>query len=171
MLLLSWMNRAAARVFNLFDGLLLILTLFLLTLNVVMRYFFGYSIIWAEEAARYAFIWIVMLSGAMLTREASHISMEALYNIMPRVCKKSVHIFVDLLTIAVSLLLIKASGSLLGTMFSTNVLSPAAHFPMALTYAVFPVAFVFMITGALEDLVSVWMGDIRDASYNKDLQI
>lgn len=171
MWLLTWLNQAAARVFHLFNGLLLILALFLLTLNVVLRYFFGYSIIWAEEAVRYAFIWIVMLSGAMLTREASHIGMEALYTVMPMVGKKTVRIFSDLLTIGISLLLVKAAWSLLEHMFSFKVLSPAAHVPMALIYAIFPVAFVLMMLGALEDLVSVWMGAIKDTSYEKELQI
>lgn len=171
MVALSKTNRAAAMLFRLTNGLLLILALILLTLNVVLRYFFGYSIIWAEEAVRYAFVWIVMLSAAMLTRDAAHISMEALYNLMPAAWQKAMRMFAGVLTMGVALLLIKASWTLLGLMHASRVLSPAAHVPMAWVYAIFPVALVFMILGALEDAVSVGKGTVRGDSREKELQL
>lgn len=46
--------------------------------QVVSRYFLGSPLVWVEEAATYAFIWIVFLGAAVGMKRLSHIKIEAL---------------------------------------------------------------------------------------------
>ncbi len=55
--LISFLNKIALNVAT----LMLIAMLSIVTLNVVLRYFFDYSIVWSEEASRYLMVWITFL--------------------------------------------------------------------------------------------------------------
>lgn len=46
--------------------------------QVVSRYFLGLPLVWVEEVATYAFIWIVFLGAAVGMKRLSHIKIEAL---------------------------------------------------------------------------------------------
>ena len=48
---------------------MLVLVAAILFLQVVLRYGFGFSLPWPEEAARYLMIWVVMLAGSLLVKD------------------------------------------------------------------------------------------------------
>lgn len=48
----------------------------MLFIQVVLRYVFGFSLPWPEEAARYLMIWIVMLSGSLLVKDEQLVSVD-----------------------------------------------------------------------------------------------
>lgn len=49
--------------------LMLVIVAAVLFLQVVLRYGFGFSLPWPEEAARYLMIWVVMLAGSLLVKD------------------------------------------------------------------------------------------------------
>lgn len=49
--------------------LLLVFVAAILFMQVVLRYGFGFSLPWPEEAARYSMIWVVMLAGSLLVKD------------------------------------------------------------------------------------------------------
>lgn len=49
--------------------LILLFVAAILFLQVVLRYGFGFSLPWPEEAARYLMIWVVMLAGSLLVKD------------------------------------------------------------------------------------------------------
>lgn len=52
-------------------------------LQVYFRYFTGSSLDWSEELARYLFIWIAFLTGAVAIRRRAHIVVDLLVARMP----------------------------------------------------------------------------------------
>lgn len=50
--------------------------------EVVRRFAFDYSSIWGEEAARYAFIFLVWISAAVGIRNRTHIRIDVLFNFL-----------------------------------------------------------------------------------------
>ncbi|NVM26407.1 MAG: TRAP transporter small permease [Desulfobacterales bacterium] len=50
------------------------------TIEVVLRYIFGLSLIFTEELARYLMVWIVFLGGALAVKDDSHIRINLLVN-------------------------------------------------------------------------------------------
>ena len=49
--------------------LMLLFVASVLFVQVVLRYGFGFSLPWPEEAARYLMIWVVMLAGSLLVKD------------------------------------------------------------------------------------------------------
>jgi TRAP-type transport system small permease protein len=53
--------------------------------NVTMRYVTGGSLVWAEEVARYAMVWLTFLGAGPVLRMGGHIAIENLQDALPRV--------------------------------------------------------------------------------------
>jgi TRAP-type C4-dicarboxylate transport system permease small subunit len=64
-------------------GLLLALSCGLVFANVVLRYGFGISVAWAEEASRYMMIWLAFLGIGLALREGAHIAVDLLPESLP----------------------------------------------------------------------------------------
>ncbi len=56
----------------------------LVFINVVTRYVFNFSIIWAEEVSQYLMIWIAYLGAGLALREGRHVAVEMLQDRLPR---------------------------------------------------------------------------------------
>lgn len=57
--------------------------------NVFMRYVLNEPIAWAGELARYSFVWVIFLGGAIAMRRGNHIGMEFLQNMLHGRMKKA----------------------------------------------------------------------------------
>jgi TRAP-type C4-dicarboxylate transport system permease small subunit len=61
----------------------------LVFVNVISRYIFNFSIIWAEEVSQYLMIWIAYLGAGLALREGRHVALELLHDCLPvTVCRK-----------------------------------------------------------------------------------
>jgi TRAP-type transport system small permease protein len=52
--------------------------------NVTMRYVTGGSLVWAEEVARYAMVWLTFLGAGPVLRMGGHIAIENLQDALPQ---------------------------------------------------------------------------------------
>ncbi len=52
----------------------------LVFINVVARYVFNFSIIWAEEISQYLMIWIAYLGAGLALREGRHVALEIVHD-------------------------------------------------------------------------------------------
>lgn len=52
--------------------------------NVVLRFFTDRSVLWVEEASRYAMIWLTFLGAGLVLRYGGHIGIETLHERVPR---------------------------------------------------------------------------------------
>ena len=66
-----------------FLSLALLLITFLVFVNVVLRYGFAASPLWAEEVTRYTIIWITFIGGSLCVREDYHPRVKALIEWIP----------------------------------------------------------------------------------------
>ena len=64
--------------------LMLVAVFAMLFLQVTLRYGFGFSLPWPEEAARYLMIWVVMLAGSLLVKDEQLVSVDFLDHYWPR---------------------------------------------------------------------------------------
>lgn len=64
--------------------IMLILVAAILFLQVVLRYGFGFSLPWPEEAARYLMIWVVMLAGSLLVKDEQLVRVDFFDGYWPR---------------------------------------------------------------------------------------
>jgi len=68
--------------------------------NVVSRYVFGYSIIWAEELSQYLMVWIAFIGAGLALREGRHVAVELLQDRVSAVVRRIIRTLVAALLAA-----------------------------------------------------------------------
>jgi TRAP-type C4-dicarboxylate transport system permease small subunit len=68
--------------------------------NVITRYIFNFSIMWAEEVSQYLMIWIAYLSAGLAMREGRHVAIEVLQDRLPGVLAMRLRMLVGALVLA-----------------------------------------------------------------------
>jgi TRAP-type transport system small permease protein len=72
----------------------------LVFVNVVTRYVFNFSIIWAEEVSQYLMIWIAYLGAGLALREGRHVAVEMLQDRLPTILSRRLRMVVGGLALA-----------------------------------------------------------------------
>lgn len=116
--------------------------------NVVARYVFNSPVAWAEEFARYAFVWVVFLGAVACTKQKRHIIIDAMIGVLPRRTRAWVLLFADLLIIGLMVTLVRY-GWVLTTM-STEPTS-MMEIPQYLIYVAVPLSAFLVILYTIRD--------------------
>jgi C4-dicarboxylate transporter DctQ subunit len=80
---------------------MIVLTVFM---EVFRRFFLSYSSIWAEEIARYAFIYIAWIGASYAIRERAHIRIDVILPLLSNRWRTIVFIFGDIVTLILAVL-------------------------------------------------------------------
>lgn len=120
--------------------------------QVVMRYLFQASLIWAEEAARYLLIWISCLGSAYAVRKKSHISVLFLHDRFDEHVQRILNLIIHSLVICFFML-----SAFYGFILSASEweqISPGLRMRMTWVLISIPVGFGMMAVFTLEDFIS-----------------
>jgi TRAP-type C4-dicarboxylate transport system permease small subunit len=109
-----------------------ILTVIVVFVQVVMRYIFGSSLVWSEELARYAFIWMIYIGVSYGVKRQAHISVDAFALLFKRKGKFILSLCANIAFLIFAVILTYFSFEVVGQMNST---SPAMTIPMKWVYA------------------------------------
>jgi len=88
----------------------------LVFVNVICRYMFNFSIIWAEEVSQYLMIWIAYLGAGLALREGRHVALDMIQDRLPPRAGRTLRV-----AIAVLVLLFLATITVLGLQFALFV--------------------------------------------------
>jgi len=139
-------------------GAIMTFSAFLLFVNVVLRYVFHYGMSWAEEVTRYILLWTVFVGAGVISREGTHVSMEALYNILPEKFQKTAFLAINIFCIATIVAIFFFGSALVKLVIETGQTSEAAFIPMWVIYGAFPVGSILMMLGYTETALRHRMG-------------
>lgn len=137
-------------------GAIMIGATFLLFLNVVLRYVFASGIVWAEEMTRYTLLWTVFVGAGVVTREGTHVSMEAFFNLWPVRLKRIGLLAINLFCIATIAVIVFFGIGIVRMVVETGQISEAAFVPMWIIYGAIPVGGILMILGYGETALRQW---------------
>jgi TRAP-type C4-dicarboxylate transport system permease small subunit len=115
--------------------------------NVVLRYGFGQSLAWAEEASRYMMIWLAFLGAGLALREGAHIAVETLPDALPPLLSKLVRL-VAILLVALFLALILWLGWQYAQ-FAMMQRTPVLRLPVGYIYLAIPIGMALMLVHLL----------------------
>jgi TRAP-type C4-dicarboxylate transport system permease small subunit len=130
--------------------------------NVVARYCFNSPIPWAEEFARYAFIWLVFVGAVVCTKHKRHICIDTAVALLPTSAQQFFRIMVDA-AIFVLMIIILFYGWLL----TAAATQPTATLgiPTSCVYIVAPLSALLILVRSLKDfwsdLRAVFIGGTR----------
>lgn len=113
--------------------------------QVIFRYVIAAPLPWSEELARYCFVWIVFLGGAIGLSRGIHLGVDLLVNMLPTPVRRAIDALTSALIAAFALTVIYASWPVLNmNMFQR---SPALGIQMTYIYIAIPVSMslIFLI--------------------------
>jgi len=114
--------------------------------NVVARYVFNAPIPWAEELARYAFIWLVFIGAALCSKHRRHVGIDVVVMALPERGRASSQLAVNLATAALMLVLIYYGWILTAAASQpTSTLGMPTHF----VYVVVPLSALLILVRTL----------------------
>lgn len=113
--------------------------------QVIFRYVIAEPLPWSEEMARYCFVWIVFLGGAVGLSRGIHLGVDLFVNMLPLRVQRGLDILTSVLIAAFAAIVINASLPVLNmNMFQR---SPALGVQMSWIYIAIPISMglIFLI--------------------------
>ena len=125
--------------------------LFILALQVFMRFVMGQALSWSEEFALTCFTWSMLLAMALGVRELIHVRMDILVDNLPYPLRRVVERLCALLITLFGLFLAWSGYNY--TMDAVGTTSAAIAFPMVYLYSATPACGIFTFIFGLEILL------------------
>ena len=144
--------------------IILILLLLDVVTGVSLRYF-RLPLYWTEEAARYLFVWLVMLGCVVGLEEKTHFSIDAFYKWFPKHLQRLVA-FLGTTVSGIFLFVLFYEGIRL-CIRDPGVVSPALGIPQYFSYLAIPIGAMLM----LFHLILQTVLDIKEINKNKPEKI
>lgn len=123
----------------------LLFTSILVFIQVVMRYFFNYSLFWSEEVARYIIIWFIFIGSSIAVREKAHAVVDALVTFLPSMLKRVFSIFASLIAIIFCVFIIYSGWLNIANVIQYQSVTPSLGIPLYIPYLAIPVGSALML--------------------------
>lgn len=122
-------------------------------LNVVLRYFFLFSLSWAQEAMLYLMILCVYVGAIAVAWQEAHIRIDAVLNLVPGSLRRVLDVVSTLALVAVLVPIVSASVEVVGILLDDGETSDALQIDMWIPQSVVPVSLMFIVVLAVVRLV------------------
>ncbi len=128
------------------SSMFLIAMALIMTMNVILRYIFGFSFNWGDEILRYLCVFMAFFGTAAGFSCGVHIGIYVFVeHVIPEKLRKYFRLFADIVTVAFMCFLAYYGVIMFNRIVATKQVSPALHIPMQYIYAVIPVMAVLSI--------------------------
>lgn len=119
--------------------------------QIIARFIFKVSIVWANEASCYLFVYVVFMGAFILVRDKGFICMDLIQSKIPQKGR-----FLYDLLLQILLVVYAAVFAIYGYQFAARnaiQVSSAMHLPMNLVYSIIPISGCLMIVFSLKNIV------------------
>jgi TRAP-type C4-dicarboxylate transport system permease small subunit len=123
---------------------------FVIVQEVVRRFVLNYSSAWAEETARYAFIYLGWLGAAYAVRERAHIRFDILFNALPKRLHGWVYLFGELMTLVFACIAFYYSMHTIQQLLQFEGTTPVLRVNKAWFEAAVPLAFALVVVRTIQ---------------------
>lgn len=120
-------------------SILVFIMIAIITLNVILRYFFHKSIYWSVEVSDYTMIWSVFLASASLLCNDEHLRIDALESTLKGTAKKAIKIINYAIIGTLGILLTYSAVKFVASTGNQTV-STIRWMPMNFIYIVIPIS-------------------------------
>ena len=110
--------------------------------NVALRFLTDHSILWAEEASRYAMVWLTFIGAGPVLRYGGHIGVDTLEQAAPRAAPAIRGIIFALLAVFFCVMIVVGMRYAILTWAQTT---PVLEVPIGGIYLAMPVGFALML--------------------------
>ena len=137
--------------------------------SIILRFVFSHSLTWSDEIARYLFVWTGALGVSFATKNNSHIRMDVIPTLIPKI-SKPLAVLGDIALGTIAVLLINGSIPFLKILARTGQLSGGMQIPMTFVYVSFTIGFSLTLFRLAQKYVLLLLGYIRKSEQKKGEQ-
>lgn len=123
---------------------LLIIMCIVIFLATVGRFTKLFTIVWAEELARYCMIWIIFIGIGVAGKKGEHFSVEVLDMFLSKKSLKVINVIKTVLVLVFNLLASGWAIKIIRYQILTKQITPTLHWPMWSMYLAIPVGLLLM---------------------------
>lgn len=145
---------AFTRLVDLLGTVIFVVITLVASAQIINRYFFGNSFVFAEELAVQLMIWIAFLGAAKCVSENAHTRLSVVVDMLPPRLRCLAMLLSNLLSIVFLGVAAWYGFKLVGTTW--NGTTSGTHIPEGLVYLAMPFSSVIMIFFLLENSVGSW---------------
>jgi TRAP-type C4-dicarboxylate transport system permease small subunit len=133
-----------ARDINLWSAIIMLIAMvFIIGLNVVMRYIFNIAFRWSEEIVVLLFVYLIFLAIPVALRENSHVKIEYFALRFNFKLRKIIDLIIDVIMLIIFIFFIKIGVDLVFKIGASPM--PATYLPKGLLYIAVPISSLIMI--------------------------
>ncbi|MBR3118484.1 TRAP transporter small permease [Oceanobacillus profundus] len=152
---ISWLNKHME---ELLLGLSMLSFVFIMGLQVFMRYVMNNSLAWPEELSRYIFIWFTFIGVSYAVKNNSHLRVDIILNYLPKKLARFFELIGDIFFFAFSIVVLIAGINVFNTFLGTMQTSPSLSIPLAIVYLSVPVGFAFTMVRLIQNNIKRFKG-------------
>lgn len=120
--------------------------------NVIGRYGFGVTLIWADEVQIYVMIWMAFLGAVVASRRRMHLRMDLLVKMLPSGWRRAIQVIELLVIGTLAGVVVYLSGQYAYNMMRLNRLSDVAQIPMWIPHGGVTLGFALILVIVLHEL-------------------
>ena len=132
----------------------LVVTTVLIFLQVILRYVFNYSLLWAEELSRYLFVWESWLGISMGARMGEHITVEMFVGKLHGRSRLIVSTLADIAVFTISAIVAWQGIKMCINLSAMGSITPVLKISKAIPYAAVPVGCGLMCIRSIETIIN-----------------
>src|SRR4051794_1541600 len=136
--------RGLVSVLRVIAGILLVASVLLNFANVIGRYFFGYSIFWAEEIMLYLMVGCVFFGNGVVAWSGRQLRMDVIVGMMPEPAQKFFALLSELVFIVCALLIVWFAWPVIRDLYEFDQRSQSAELPMVIPQILVPIGLFIM---------------------------
>nr|WP_321457949.1 TRAP transporter small permease [uncultured Cohaesibacter sp.] len=163
------LRRLVDAIFKVLSGfaILLFTVLFVVVMTqIILRYIFNSPLVWSDEFAQYAFIWLCFIGWLMASRNNQHIVITTVIGRLSEQGQKVMLFFIEIASTVFSCVMLYEGYAI--TMRNVTVSTASLFFPFAVVYAIVPVFAVIAILLSLVKMADLIAPPALDASSQKE---
>ncbi len=123
-------------------------------LQVVFRYVLFMPLAWAEESARFLFVWVALLGAALGVKDRAHFAITLVVERFPHQVREAVRVLLAICGSYIFYVMITEGWMLV--LLNRNQESPAVGIVMSIPYLVIPISGLLMLYFTWADLILHW---------------
>lgn len=149
----------------LFGDIALIFLLCSCLLQVFTRFVLNDSLTWTEELARFLFMWVSFLGGALCVKNWTHARITVVADFVPHKIQTAFRIISYIIIVVCCYVMVTQGFSLIATVSAQK--SPMLRIPMSVFYGACPVGSIFMGLYAILKIVR-WVLELKSPQKEDD---
>lgn len=143
-------------------GVAMIVMAAVMVYQVFLRYVLGKSNLWAEEVARYLFVYVTFVGSFIAIRRNAHLQVDFFTNLMKPKVKKVFSMITNILVTAFLVYLIYIGMVLVDGGFRN--ITAGLNISMAYIYMAVPLGGILMLLGMIEQIMLLIVGEESEVS-------